>query len=62
MLLLSMPKDIRVVLVAGRRNVFESFRNYVQVYLVSWDLDAVGDEETTEILKLNTLLLQGGLV
>lgn len=42
--------------------MFESFRNYVQVYLVSWDLDAVGDEETTEILKLNTLLLQGGLV
>lgn len=50
------------MLVAGRRNVFESFRNDVQVYLVSWDLHAVGDEETTDILKLNTLLLQGGLV
>lgn len=30
--------------------MFEFFCNYIQVYLVSWDLGSVGDEETTERL------------
>lgn len=42
--------------------MFDSFKNYIQVYLVSWDLNSVGDEETTARLILSTLLLPGGLV
>lgn len=30
--------------------MFEFFLSDIGVYLVSWDLDSVGDEETTERL------------
>lgn len=30
--------------------MFELLFNYIQVYLVSWYLDSVGNEETTERL------------
>lgn len=38
------------------------FSKFCTGVLVSWDLDCVGDEETTERLKLSPLLLQGGLI
>lgn len=47
------------MLIAGRRNVFESLKI---IYRCIGELDSVGGEETTERLKLSTLLLQGGLI